>query len=222
MTDYQNLPFPKAVIFDWDNTLIDNWPAITEALNKVRGMHGLETWTVQEARQKSSRALRESFPEWFGDKWEDMRDIFYDTFNKEHLTRLQIMEGAPELLEWLQNRNIPMFIVSTKKNSLLKSEVEYLGWQKYFLSLMGSMDAPKDKPHRMPVDIALKQGGLNADNPRVWFVGDAQSDIECALHSGCTPIFVGNRQLGEQFSMKFIFSSCTDIKTALNKWKIEN
>ena len=31
------LPKPKAVIFDWDNTLVDTWPLIHEAIDKTMG-----------------------------------------------------------------------------------------------------------------------------------------------------------------------------------------
>lgn len=211
-------PFPTAVIFDWDNTLIDNWDAITEALNKVRAMRGLETWSVAEARVKSARALRVSFPEWFGDWWETARDLFYDHFYAVHIQRLQVLSGAPELLDWLRDRNIPLFIVSTKKNILLNAEVDHLGWRHYFKSIMGSLDTPRDKPDRMPVDLALKAAGLKADNPSVWFVGDTHADVECALRSGCTPVVVGHAHDHKQIGVKLIFSDCQELKTALNKW----
>jgi len=215
-------PFPSAVIFDWDNTLIDNWGAITEALNKVRALHGLETWTVPEARIKSSRALRDSFPEWFGDKWEEMRDIFYTHFNSVHIERLTVMDGAPDLLEWLREHKIPLFIVSTKNNTLLNAEVDHLGWRSIFVSIMGSLDTPKDKPNRMPVDIALGRGGLQGDNPSVWFIGDAQSDVECALNSGCMPVMIHNIEYGKKIGVKLNFSDCFALKTALNKWNWNN
>lgn len=211
-------PFPSAVIFDWDNTLIDNWDAIAEALNKVRALNGLETWTVPEARLKSSRALRVSFPEWFGDKWEEMRDIFYDHFHKIQIERLKVLPGAEELLLWLRDRNIPLFVVSTKKNILLRAEAQHLGWTDHFVSIIGSLDVPKDKPHRLSVDTALQKAGLKADTPAVWFVGDTHVDVECALRSGCTPVLVGNLQQGQKLGIKCNFSDCVMLRTALIKW----
>jgi len=213
-----HVPFPQAIIFDWDNTLVDTWPVITDALNTVRKMHGLETWQVDEARIKSSRALRDSFPEWFGDDWTRMRDIFYDHVHKMHLEKLAVMSGAPELLLWLSTRNIPLFIVSTKQNVLLREEVAYLGWSEFFISVVGSLDTQKDKPNRMPVDMALAKAGLKADNPGVWFVGDSQSDVECALNGGCMPIMVSNIPYGEKIGLKLNFSDCFALKTALNEW----
>ncbi|MDD3181540.1 MAG: HAD family hydrolase [Alphaproteobacteria bacterium] len=211
-------PFPTAVIFDWDNTLIDNWDGITEALNKVRALNGLDTWTVAEARLKSSRALRVSFPEWFGDKWEEMRDIFYEHFYKVQIQTLRVLPGAEELLIWLREKKVPLFVVSTKRSDLLRAEAEYLGWTPYFVCMMGSLAAPKDKPDRMPVDIALRKAKLLADNPSVWFIGDTHVDVESALRSGCTPILVGNIQQGHKLALKYAFSDCVALKTALKEW----
>ncbi|MGE4351598.1 MAG: HAD family hydrolase [Bdellovibrionales bacterium] len=211
-------PFPSAVIFDWDNTLVDTWDAIAEALNKVRAMAGLETWTVEEARIKSAYPLRVSFPRWFGDEWEKMRDIFYDHFRKIQMERLQRKEGAEELLLWLQTQKIPLFVVSTKRQDLLLAEAEHLGWRTFFTEMIGVRDGSPSKPNRQPVDIALSKADLCADNPSVWFVGDTHVDVECALSSGCTPIFVWNLHQGQKLGIKNNFSDCVAIKTALSKW----
>ncbi len=203
-----SLPFPQAVVFDWDNTLIDNWDAITEALNKVRAMSGLETWTTPQARVKSARPMRVSFPEWFGDAWEARRDIFYAHFEAVHIERLRVMAGAPELLAVLDARGIPMFIVSTKKNSLLNKEIDHLGWRRYFKAIVGALDCPRDKPDRMPVDHALAAAGLKADNPAIWLVGDTHADVECALRSGCTPVLVGDSAYAASLGIRASFPDC--------------
>lgn len=211
-------PFPKAIVFDWDNTLVDNWAAITAALNKVRAMHGLETWTVDEAMVKSARPLRVSFPEWFGDKWESMSDIFYEHFRSVQLETLQVKEGAEALLRWLQEAGIPAFVVSTKKNTLLNMELDHLGWRPLFKRVVGSLDCKQDKPHRMTVDYALDAVGIEADNPAVWFVGDTHADVECALRSGCTAVIVGKKAYAEELGIRLHFFDCKQLKKWLYNW----
>lgn len=212
------IPFPEAIVFDWDNTLVDTWPLITDALNKVRALHNLETWTVDEARIKSSRSLRDSFPEWFGADWTRMRDLFYEHVDQQHLAKLERVAGAQELLEWLSEQGIPAYIVSTKRSDLLIKEVDHLGWKKFFVCIVGSGDVAKDKPNRMAMDHALIKGGLKADNPAVWYVGDSQSDVELALNSGCMPVMMCNVPYGKKIGVKLNFSDCFELKTALNKW----
>jgi len=57
---------PKAVIFDWDNTLVDSWGTIQAALNMTFDDFGLETWTLEQTKQRVARSMRDSFPILFG------------------------------------------------------------------------------------------------------------------------------------------------------------
>ena len=76
MTQDLNLRKPRALIFDWDNTLVDTWPTIHEALSHTFEAMGVEPWTLEQTRQRVRRSMRESFPELFGDRWTHARDIF--------------------------------------------------------------------------------------------------------------------------------------------------
>lgn len=200
--------FPQALIFDWDNTLVNSWPVIAECLNKVRAHYGLETWTVEECRVKSARALRVSFPEWFGDEWENARDMFYDHYNAIHATHIRPMDGAQDLLRAARDKGLKMMVVSNKKGNLLRAEVKALGWDDYFLSVKGSMDAPKDKPAPDAVYLALAEAEVDQDAAPVWFVGDSYADVECGLRSGTVPVLVYNQKEAERFGLKLSFSDC--------------
>lgn len=219
-------PFPpsiKAVLFDWDNTLVNSWPAITDALNLTRGHYGLETWTVEEARVKSARALRDSFPEWFGDQWEVARDMFYARYHAIHAEKVEPMQGARDLLVFLKEQDVPLAVVSTKKNILLRAEVEGLGWSPFFKAVVGSMDTEKDKPDRQPADLALAGCGLKGGDPSILFVGDTPVDVACACNVGCTPVLINNPRESEGLKSIPSFSDCIELKTALyNQFKNRN
>ncbi len=206
---------PKAVVFDWDNTLVNTWPVITEALNEARRAFGLETWTEAEARVKSARALRETFPEWFGANWEKARDIFYERFAAVHCQRLAVMADAEELLVFLHEQKIPLFVASNKKGPYLRAEADYLNWSRFFVAVVGAGEAARDKPARDPVDLALGAGGFRGDDSSIWLVGDTYADVECALNAGCTPVLLHDSSAAEQFGVKMFFSDCHTMKTAL-------
>ncbi len=208
--------FPKAIVFDWDNTLVNTWPVITEALNEAREAFGLATWTEAEARVKSSaRALSETFPEWFGANWEKARDIFYARFAAVHCQRLAVMADAEELLFFLHEQKIPLFVVSNKKGPYLRAEADYLNWSRFFVAIVGADDASSNKPSREPVDKALAALSLRGDDSSIWFVGDTYADVECALRAGCTPVLLHDYTAAEQFGIKMFFSDCHTMKTAL-------
>ena len=59
---------PRAILFDWDNTLVDNWLAISEALNATLVAMGHPTWSLTETKARVRNSLRDSFPAMFGER----------------------------------------------------------------------------------------------------------------------------------------------------------
>lgn len=218
MSVFESVSPPEGILFDWDNTLVDTWPVIAEALNHTRAAFGLETWTVAEARIKSARALRETFPEWFGDRWEEARDMFYERFAAVHCERLVAKEGARDLLRFLHESSVPLFVVSNKKSQYLNEEIDHLGWRAFFTKIVGAGEAKRDKPARESVDWALEGSGLAPDNPRIWLVGDTHADVEGARNAGCTPVLLYDSQIAAQMGVRLFFSDCHTMQTALYNW----
>ena len=191
MTDQHvpDLKRPAAVVFDWDNTLIDSWDALIGALNHTLEAMGQAPWSAAEARRRIGRSLREAFPELFGDRWEAARDIYLAAFAERHLEGLRALDGAANLLSSLEHLGVPLTVVSNKSPEFLHREAERLGWRARFHRLVGAGEAERDKPAPDPVQLALAGSGV-APGPGVWFVGDSPVDMACAHAAGCVPILV--------------------------------
>jgi phosphoglycolate phosphatase len=197
MPPMPDLVRPRAVLFDWDNTLVDSWATIHEALNLVMAAMGKPPWTLDETRRRVRLSLRESFPVHFGARWEEARDIYLDRFRAIHLDRLTSLPGRHELLQGLASEGIFLGVVSNKTGALLRREAERLGWSGYFGRIVGAGDADVDKPDAAPVRLALQPSGFAAGEG-VWFVGDTGVDIECAHNSGCVPVLLGGEPASEE------------------------
>jgi phosphoglycolate phosphatase len=195
----QHLARPQVILFDWDNTLVDSWTTIHEALNVVMAAMEKPLWSLQETKERVRLSLRESFPLHFGDRWEEAREIYLDAFRAIHLDRLQPLPGRGELLRGLADDGIFLGIVSNKTGALLRREAARIGWSELFGSLIGAGDAAFDKPHAAPVALALGPTGIAAGE-RVWLVGDTGVDMECAYNSGCVPVLLGDAAAEEEFS----------------------
>jgi len=89
---------PRALLFDWDNTLVDSWSTIHDALNVVMAAMEKPLWSLQETKERVRLSLRESFPLHFGDRWEEARRIYLDVFRTIHLERLSPLPGCGDLL----------------------------------------------------------------------------------------------------------------------------
>lgn len=186
---------PEAVIFDWDNTLVDSWPVIHDALNHTFRTFGLAEWSFEETRRKVRKSMRDSFPSLFGDDWERAGEVFYERYDEIHADRIEPAPGAETVLRALDARGTYLAVVSNKKGDYLRKEAAHLGWSGYFRSIVGALDAPHDKPAVDPVDLALRDAAI-APGPAVWFVGDADIDLECAVASGCLPVLVRRAEPG--------------------------
>ncbi|MBF0094141.1 MAG: HAD family hydrolase [Alphaproteobacteria bacterium] len=186
-----NVPLvrPRAVLFDWDNTLVDTWPCIHAALNATFRAMGHPEQTFDEFRASLGPSMRDSFPQTFGDRWMEARDVFYASFAAVHLQMLRVMPGAESLLVRLREWNLYAAIVSNKIGDHLRQEVEHLGWGGHFGRIVGALDAERDKPAADPAVMALAGSGIEPGE-HVWFVGDGFTDMECAHASGCLPVLV--------------------------------
>ncbi|MGE5538623.1 MAG: HAD family hydrolase [Gemmatimonas sp.] len=216
-----SLPRPKAILFDWDNTLVDNWGAIHSAINLTLVAMGHAPWTLEETRVRVAKSLRDSFPALFGDRWPEARKIFYESFEAVHLEQLRALPGAAEMLADLSGSGIYLAVVSNKTGRYLRAEAEQLGWTGYFRRLVGATDAPADKPAVEPVEMALAGSGV-ARGAEVWFVGDGAIDLECAVNAGLTPIFFGQKEglAGCAHTPAWVCGDCgsfADLVTAVNK-----
>ncbi|MEQ8397252.1 HAD family hydrolase [Thalassobaculum sp.] len=183
------LPAPRAVVFDWDSTLVDNWGAIARALERTFTAMGHVPWTETEVRARAKKSLRDTFPTLFGDRAEEATRLFYAGFEAVHLETLTVLEGAADLLDGLASRGIPAAVVSNKSGGYLRREAAHLGWDRYFHRIVGATDAPRDKPAPDPVHMALAGTGVAA-GPHVWFVGDSAVDLACAHAAGCTAVLI--------------------------------
>ena len=180
---------PKAIVFDWDNTLVDTFPTIHVALNAAQVAMGVKPWTLEEAHIRVRQSVRDVFPVMFGDRWEEAREIFYRTFEQVHLQELRELPGASDLLEHLGAVGTTLTVVSNKTAGFLRREADHLGWSPRFHRVIGATDAARDKPAPDPVHLSLEGAGVMA-GPEVWFAGDTDIDLECAHHAGCVPVLV--------------------------------
>jgi phosphoglycolate phosphatase len=193
---------PRAILFDWDNTLVDSWATIHDALNFLMRAMDKPEWSMAETRERVRLSLRESFPLHFGERWEEAREIYLDRFRAIHLDRLAALPGREAMLHSLAETGIYLGIVSNKTGPLLRCEVERLGWSGFFGSVVGAGDATADKPSCEPVHLALAESGVMPGED-VWFVGDTAVDMQCAENSGCVAVLLGLPADPEEFSREF-------------------
>lgn len=180
---------PRAVLFDWDTTLVDNWGSIATAMNAALGAMGLPLWTREETIAQATLSARDRFPMLFGARAPEALTIFFQTLERIHRDHLRPLPGASESLETFRGLSLFQAVVSNKNSRFLQAEVDHLQWRGYFGAVIGANDAVRDKPDPAPIALALAGAGLQA-GPDIWMIGDTIVDIESAKRAGVTAVFV--------------------------------
>ena len=187
---------PKAILYDWDNTLVDTWPVIHAALAHCFTKMGKEPWSLEETKAQVTHSMRDYFPQLFGDRWEEAGEYYLEGYHQVPLEKLQPLAGAEALVQAVQSAGIYQAVVSNKKGPNLRREANYLQWNQYFSALIGADDAANDKPHPDHALMAL-EAYPHSHGEDIWFIGDSSVDMEIAKNAGFTGIFYGPEEKAE-------------------------
>jgi phosphoglycolate phosphatase len=182
---------PRAILFDWDNTLVNTWPTIVECYRDTFVALGETPWTDAEVRARAHGSLRDVFPSLFGGRAGEAERVFYETFYRIHLERLEPLPGAAALLARASADGRYVAVVSNKVGVNLRAELAHLGWNRWISRAVGAKDAKRDKPAPDPIFMALDGTGIAPDLD-VWMVGDTPADLKCAHAAGVLPVFFGS------------------------------
>ena len=194
-----SLAKPRAILFDWDNTLVDTWPLIHMAMNMTLEHMGHEIWSMEKVLSEVKLSMRESFPTLFGERWKEAGEFYTKSYRSINLQNLKALTGAEAMLATIPRPSVFTGVVSNKQGVTLRLEVPALKWEKYFNVLVGASDAERDKPHADPALLALKNSGVEPGKS-VWFVGDTGADLGCAQAGGFTAILFRDKEVaGDEF-----------------------
>lgn len=187
-----NLEKYKAIIFDWDGTLVDTCGLILDAHNHVRAKYGHATWTMEHFLGQASKSAREYYPEVYGDQADEAQTILYNYVEAHHLNYIKPMEGAQDVFVALNH--LPMGLVSNKRHQTLHIEVEFMNWKDHFDCIIGAGYAEKDKPSPIPLLAGMKQVNPDLTIQDILYIGDTETDLLTAKNAGCDVAFIQSDQ----------------------------
>jgi phosphoglycolate phosphatase len=173
----------RAVIFDFDGTLVDSYPAITASVNHVRAEHGFPPLAEGEVRRFVGRGpeylLRHTVPD-----AELPRDLLRYRAHHPRVLRsgTRLLPGAAEAIAGLRRLGLRLAVCSNKPRAFTGQLLEYLGISSAFDAYLGPEDVPNPKPAPDMLLGALNRLDLRADE--VIYVGDMTVDIQTARAAG--------------------------------------
>ena len=167
------------VLFDFDGTLADTEPMITETFKVLYEKY----YPKQELPDGMSDfvlgpPLELSIEKYFPDQ--DLKVVLneYRELNEAlHHKEFNEIVGATELLKYLKENNYPVGIVSNKVNNMIQLGLDLLNQTQYVDVVIGSDDIESGlvKPHPDGIILACERLGSNVDS--LIYVGDSVGDI---------------------------------------------
>ena len=182
-----------AVIFDWDDTLLDPFVAREHALGRAFAAGGIEAPTpgefmrdIQGGQLFEALALLER--ELGVDH--DLADAYRRAYWALEGT-IRLYSGVRGVIETLHGDGVKLGIVTQKDRDVeldgmpigIAREMAEVGVAAFFSAAVGFEDVANHKPHPESVHLALDL--LSATPHETLFVGDSAADMLAAQAAGC-------------------------------------
>ena len=175
----------RAVLFDWDGTLLDSHHADTQAYLAMFRALGIP-WGLEELARHYS-------PDWYRvyraarlprGRWEEAGRLWRRFYRQQDPV---LLPGARRVLRRL-GRRFTLALVSSGDRSRVLGQLRRFGLAELFAARVCSQDADRRKPHPAPLKVALRR--LRMAPEACVYVGDAPEDIEMARRAGVRAIAV--------------------------------
>lgn len=182
------MPKFAGLIFDLDGTLSDSVPMIMKSAESVHGKLDLP-WDAEEFAQFIGRPLYETAAFYAAGREQEYLELFRE-YNMLYMPKMiKPFPGIPTLLAKLQDKGVPLAIVTSRLQWSTEWSLELLGIKGYFTAVLGVEASEKHKPNPEPALLALEKLGVAAEEAA--FIGDAAVDIECGRAAGMQTVGVG-------------------------------
>lgn len=180
----------KIILFDLDGTLIDSTEAILDSFSYSFEKEQFQfQGTQDDIKDLIGYPLDYMFSNLGVEEnrvW-DFVTTYKESYKKISKQKTTLLEGAYEAI--LEASKIgTLGIVTTKTGSYSKELLEHMDVMKYFQTLVGRENVENPKPHPEPINVALKNLGINNKEAyEIWMIGDTKLDLisakEANVHS---------------------------------------
>lgn len=173
----------KAVLLDLDGTFADTAPDLGAALNHVRSLHNLPPLPLETIRPEASHGsvglLKIGFnitPE--SPQFADLRAAFLSYYAAHICDHTTLFPGMAQLVDTLEQRNLPWGIVTNKPHRFTVPLMQALGYAERAACLVSGDTCARAKPHPDPLFKACEL--LKIAPAETLYLGDDKRDMEAS------------------------------------------
>jgi HAD superfamily hydrolase (TIGR01509 family) len=170
----------RAVLFDWDGTLVNTAEASFRCYEKLFGSYGIafdrdafrRTYSPNWHLTYSALGLAE-------ERWAEADQRWLGHYCEEEVV---LIEGAREALQRVRAAGLRAGLVTSGDRLRVSRELRDLGVADLFEALVCAEDTVRRKPHPEPLLLALERMRLGPSD--AVYVGDSPEDVQMAQAAG--------------------------------------
>ena len=165
----------KAIIFDFDGTLVDSEITIYQCFQSITNFLAPER--IDYAKNiLIGPPLRDTASEILGpnhqDKLNEFVELFIEMHDEQAIKNTQPYPGVIEILKKLRSKKILMAVATNKRYSPTIKLINHFDWQEYFTSIECSDSQSQIRNKDEMIQEILKNNIFN----KAYFVGDTVND----------------------------------------------
>ena len=173
----------KLVLFDLDGTLTDTLEAIAKSVNSAFEELNLKTYTLTECSRLIGNGIAGIADKVFAmEKYDEntitpevMKEILRKHYGKHYNYNVKLYGGIEKLLDFLEENNIKVGIVTNKDHGLALDTVEKNLSKWKFVDIIGASD-------KISEETGIKK-------EEILYVGDMDVDVQTAKNSGVDIVY---------------------------------
>lgn len=181
------------VVFDLDGTLVDSLPDIADALNHGLAAHGLAPLSIEvvgtlvgDGIVALARRALEAQPDAPSLGAEELAHTVWEHYLQNPCVKTRPYPQIPGVLTTLQERGIPLAVVTNKPGNVARPLLGALNLLETFTDVVGDGDGFARKPD--PAVLLHLMARHKARPEATLMVGDGIPDVQVAKAAGCVAV----------------------------------
>ncbi len=218
-------------VFDWNGTLFDDTSATLKATNAVLAKFDIPAITMDRMQETFSFPLIH-FYEKMGvsaDEYlrraEEEGQAYVEAY-ESHYHECNIADGAFELLEWLNERDVHSMILSNHMQENLDADVHRLGIAPHMKHISGNSERAtitQGLSKQIRLEAYMEEHGFEPH--KTFIIGDSHEEPELAKRLGIMGISIAGGLLSaarlEKYKADHIVQKLHEVRPFLEKrWKL--
>lgn len=187
----------KAVIFDFDNVLIDSRRGTLTYKRPIFKHFGVKFPKGKKQRLLYTLCEEDQYKIFFSKVNEKEYWTYKNKINfTKHLKFIKISKNMKTLFRFLKNNSYKIAIVTNRSDTTYQI-LDYFKIKDYFDVILTSEHIKKHKPDPYPINLAVKKLGLKKSE--ALYIGDDKVDIEAGKKAKVKVVLYKNKFKGADY-----------------------